>query len=147
MQALKAFFFFELFCTSSSKNPRAAQIAEEYFKHYFRQINQCCWFTLQVFLLAVGSGTQLKHENICLEGCFVWSLRGVGCMWSLNSSQAFLVGLRFGAVQLIWVGLFSMLPEMENKEAFDETFVSFLIKQVSRGVFLARSTALGLVEA
>lgn len=40
-----------------------------------------------------------------------------------------------------------MLPEMENKEAFDETFVSFLIKQVSRGVFLARSTALGLVEA
>lgn len=40
MQALKAFFFFELFCTSTSQNPRAEQIAEEYFKHYFRQINQ-----------------------------------------------------------------------------------------------------------
>lgn len=39
VQGLEAFFFFGLFCPSTWKKMRNADIEEEYFKCYFREIN------------------------------------------------------------------------------------------------------------
>lgn len=71
MQALEAFSL-ECSILPLRTKIREAQIEGGYLSITLgKLIQHCCLFTLQIFLIAAASGTQLEYENICL-GVFLF---------------------------------------------------------------------------
>lgn len=95
------------------------------FKYYFREVYSTLKNIADLLLSAAESETQPEYESICLEGVFLFGLLRCGVSVKFKSDFSSWIEISQQPIKS-GLGLFSMLLETGNKEAFSNAFLSSL---------------------